>query len=97
VRQVGGRAHGEGVDRPLDAQAALPDGLDVLGDDVDEGDVVAGPHEVGADRAADRAGADDRDPQRTGSALIGPTPSSRARVSSTAIDQIRSMSASGFW
>ncbi len=56
----GRHPHRELVDRPLDAQAAPVDRLDVGGVGVTEQDVVTGPGHVGADRPADRPGADDR-------------------------------------
>src|SRR3954471_13138387 len=51
----------ERVDGALDRNALGAAGLDVLGDIVDEQHVDAGALPVGADGAADRAGAPDQD------------------------------------
>ena len=51
----------EFLDRPGDREPCRPAGLDMLGHDVDEQDRNAGARPVGAERAADRAGAPDQD------------------------------------
>ena len=45
-----------------DAQAVLAHVLDMLGPGIDEGDVFAGLHHMGAGISADRAGSDDCNP-----------------------------------
>ena len=58
------RAHGDGEFRDVfgvgDAQAVLAHVLDMLGPWIDEGDVFAGLHHMGAGISADRTCSDDR-------------------------------------
>jgi hypothetical protein len=90
VRREGGRLDGEGLDRPFDVETVGIDRRDMLGDDVDEDDIVAGALEVGADRAADGAGAPDEDRRAHCQG-----PSMISRVSATATSQSASISSSG--
>ncbi len=60
VWQHGPCPHREVLDRPADGEAPLVDRLDVRSVGVTEQDVVAVPDHVGADRAADRTGPDNR-------------------------------------
>ena len=105
LRREGGHAHRELVDRPGDAQAVTRDGVHVLDDGVDHGDVVAGAREIRAQRPADRARAPDetiRMPPSSPATVIDdfasrPSPHepvSRARVSSTATCHSASISSS---
>ena len=59
-RQHGPGLHGKVLDGPADSEPALVDRLDVGGIGVAEKDVVTGPDHVGADRAADGTGTDNR-------------------------------------
>ena len=85
-------ANGMAVDRAGDLEAGAVDRRDVILGTVDEQDLVAGPHQRGANAAADCAGAPDQDPRAH---CQGPSRSSR--VSATATAQIACISSSGRW
>ena len=53
------RAHRELVNRPGHAEATTRDGVHVLDDRVDHGDVAAGARKIRAQRSADRSRAPD--------------------------------------
>ena len=89
IGQASARFNPELVYRARDCQAAQIDRRDMFCDDINEVDIVAAANQIGAQCAADGAGAPYQDCHQPQS------PSSKSRVSSTATCQIASMSASG--
>ena len=96
LRREGGHARRELVNRPGHAEAVARDGVHVLDDRVDHGDVVPGAREIRAQRPADRARAPDESNASIDCASYASPhePVSRARVSSTAICHSASISSS---
>ena len=90
---VGGQNLGKLLDRPFDPQAGRPHGVHVVLDDIDHMNGVARARKICAQDATDGAGAPDQDRV----IAHAQSPVSCARVSSTAMLQMRCMSASGFW
>ena len=82
----------EGLDGPFDEKAIALHGLHMRLDDIDEQHVFARAGEIGAERAADGAGAPDQD-----RVLVHHQFSISARVSSMATDQMAFMSSSERW
>src|SRR5215510_12259534 len=97
VRGEGRCALREALDRSLDGEAALVDRGDMIGDDIDQDDRMAGTREVGSDRPADRAGAPDQEGTGILAGRHAQGPSITSRVSSTATFQRASISSSGRW